>query len=154
MNLHIEFSKPYFMKTQIISMLLLFSLVTLISAQTGSTLTATLVSGETSNVFYGQDSFNNAYNASKDGDAIYLSSGIFPNIEIRKSLKIIGAGAFAEFNTVISDLKIRDYANLNLTGIFISILRIGSGLDNGVISIRKCQGSFCILEHYGNPPLR
>jgi hypothetical protein len=54
---------------------------------------ATLEHAGTTKVFYGEGSFVQAYNASVNGDQIYLSGGTFyPPTSIAKGIKVTGAG--------------------------------------------------------------
>lgn len=58
---------------------------------------ATLEHGGASQIFSGQGSLVEAYNASANGDRIYLSTGFFtPPPAIAKGIKIIGAGHFPD----------------------------------------------------------
>lgn len=74
---------------------ILFSILVLVCAmgvKAQDMMVATLQSGEESKVFYGADSFVEAYNAAQTGDLITLSPGTFNVPTITKSLKIQGAG--------------------------------------------------------------
>lgn len=86
---------------------------------------ATLEHGEISSVFYGQGSFIGAYNASVNGDQIYLSAGFFdPPASIAKGVKITGAGHFpieGKQTRINSDLNIDKGADsLRLDGLYIN----------------------------------
>jgi len=86
---------------------------------------ATLEHGGTSNVFYGQSSFVDAYTASVNGDQIYLSAGYFTApTSIAKGVKITGAGHFpieGKQTQIITGLTINKGADsLRLEGLFIN----------------------------------
>lgn len=74
---------------------------------------ASLEHGENASVFYGQNSFVDAYNASANGDIIYLSTGFFnPPEHIGKSIKIIGAGHFPDSANVAKRTTILNGFNI------------------------------------------
>jgi hypothetical protein len=86
---------------------------------------ATLEHGETSKVFYGKSSFADAYNASVNGDQIYLSAGFFDSpASIAKGVKITGAGHFpieGKQTLIIAGLNIDKGADsLRLEGLAIN----------------------------------
>jgi len=60
----------------------------------------TLQHNGTTQAFYGQNSLVNAYNASINGDTLYLSTGYFTPPTIAKGIKIIGAGHFPDSASV------------------------------------------------------
>ena len=60
-------------------------------------------------VFYGSDSFKDAYNASIEGDVITLSEGTFNTCNIGKSITIHGAGAYED--TVAGRFATRFYTS-------------------------------------------
>ncbi len=83
--------------------------------------------GETQ-VFYGQDSFVDAYNASSDGDILCLSAGYFtaPGA-LAKGITVIGSGHFpdsvniAKRTYILSGLTINQGADsLHLEGLYIN----------------------------------
>lgn len=89
---------------------------------------ATLEHTGATTVFYGQNSLVDAYNASANGDQIYLSTGYFtaPS-SIVKGIKIVGAGHFpdsanvAKRTTILSGLIINAGADsLQLQGLYIN----------------------------------
>lgn len=87
----------------------------------------TLEHAGTSTVFYGQNSLVDAYNASVNGDYLYLSTGFFTApATIAKGVKIIGAGHFpdsanvAKRTYILSGLTINKGADsLLLEGLYI-----------------------------------
>lgn len=86
---------------------------------------ATLEHGGTSNVFYGLSAFADAYNASANGDRIYLSAGYFdPPTSIEKGVKITGAGHFpieGKQTIITKELKINKGADsLRMEGLFLN----------------------------------
>ena len=86
---------------------------------------ATLEHSGTSKVFYGKSSFADAYNASVNGDQIYLSSGFFDSpASIAKGVKITGAGHVpieVKQTQIIAGLTINKGADsLRLEGLYIS----------------------------------
>jgi len=88
----------------------------------------TLQHNGTTQAFYGQNSFVDAYNASINGDTIYLSTGYFtPPSSIAKGVKIIGAGHFpdsagvAKRTYILSKINIAQGADsLLLEGLYIN----------------------------------
>jgi len=86
---------------------------------------ATLEHNGTSKVFYGLSAFADAYNASLNGDRIYLSAGYFdPPTSIEKGVKITGAGHFpieGKQTQITKALTISKGADsLRLEGLYIS----------------------------------
>jgi len=86
---------------------------------------ATIEHGGTSKVFYGLSAFADAYNASVNGDQIYLSAGYFdPPASVAKGIKITGAGHFpieGKQTVITKELKINKGADsLRLEGLFLN----------------------------------
>ena len=121
---------------------LLCAMTTLLAQ--GGILTATLVSNGTSTVYYGEPSLQNAYNASQNGDVIYLSEGRFQNLNnnIEKSISIIGAGGFNAIHTYIDRVSIScGVDSILIEGInthSIYIIRNGNS-TNSTYTISKCR---------------
>ncbi len=79
----------------------------------------TLQHNGTTQAFYGQNSFVDAYNASINEDTLYLSTGYFtPPPSIAKGVKIIGAGHFP------------DSANVTKRTFILSTIYIAQGADS------------------------
>lgn len=76
-----------------------------------------LHSGETVTFFEGHDALSTAYNASQNGDILYLSGGSFPGIDINKSISIIGVGVHPDSvaatlpTTITGNMSINSSAN-------------------------------------------
>ena len=68
--------------------------------------------GSITGVFYGQNAFVSAYNASIDGDIITLSSGTFTKCDISKSIIVHGAGSIADTVTNVLPTIIPDEIKL------------------------------------------
>lgn len=89
---------------------------------------ATLEHGGTSKAFYGQGALIDAYNASANGDAIYLSAGYFnPPQAFEKGITVIGSGHFPDMpnepkrTTLKTGFRINKGAdNFKLEGIYIN----------------------------------
>ena len=111
---------------------LFFALIALLSASTvnAAQLTATLQSGETVTPFYGDSAFIKAYQAAVDGDVITLSPGVFKITNIKKSISLIGYGAFGSDESKITQLYDGQYAlgiiadNVKIQGIKIPCIFI------------------------------
>ena len=86
-------------------------------------LTATLQQGDKVTPFYGENAFRDAYEAAENGALITLSTGNHMrdgSIDIRKSITIIGSGAFGEDETLSYINSIYIYAdNVRIEGLFI-----------------------------------
>jgi len=88
----------------------------------------TLEHAGTTTIFYGQNSLVDAYTASVNGDALYLSTGYFTApTSIAKGIKIIGAGHFpdsanvAKRTMILSGITINKGADsLRLEGLYIN----------------------------------
>jgi len=102
----------------------------------------TLQHNGTTQTFYGQNSFVDAYNASINGDMLYLSTGFFTSPpSIAKGVKIIGAGHFpdsagvAKRTFILTGLHIAQGADsLLLEGLYING---GIGYDDNSINYVK-----------------
>jgi len=85
---------------------------------------ATLEHNGATQVFYGQNSFVDAYNASVNGDQIYLSAGVFASPStLVKGVKVYGTGYFPieGKQTQVGDLQIAKGADsLRLEGLYIN----------------------------------
>ena len=108
--------------------LTLFLVLTCTFAAYSQTSVATLEHLGTSKGFYGPNSFVDAYNASANGDQIYLSAGFFnPPPTIAKGVKIYGSGHFpdsanvARRTLILGGLSLRKGADsLYLEGLYIN----------------------------------
>ena len=103
-----------------------------------SQLTATLQSGDKVTPFYGADSFKEAFAAAVDGDVITLSVGKFNVVEVNKAITIIGAYAFSDDASKMTQFATLTVSadNVTLEGIrFTSSLTI-KGADN--LSVNRC----------------
>lgn len=118
-------------------------------------VTVTLHHGGTSQMYYGNSAFQDAYNASANGDTIYLPGNAhFSGIGISKKLVIIGSGhrpdsTLATGRTMIES-EIRFYAGANgsvLEGIY-STSNIYFNYNERVsdVVIRRCNVNCIYLE--------
>lgn len=108
----------------------------------------TLEHNGTTTVYYGQNSLVDAYNASVNGDYLYLSTGYFTApASIAKGIKIIGAGHFPDSANVVKRTTIMSGLNINagadslrMEGLFIdgSILYQSNASINHV-KIFRCR---------------
>jgi hypothetical protein len=108
---------------------------------------ATLEHGGASKIFSGQGSLVEAYNASANGDRIYLSTGFFtPPPAIAKGIEITGAGHFpdsanvARRTFIMGGLQINKGADsLKLQGLYING-DINYDRDNSInyVSVIRC----------------
>ena len=99
-----------------------FLVLSVIYAQAQS-LTATLQQGDKVTPFYGENAFRDAYEAAENGATITLSTGNHMrdgSLDIRKSITIIGSGAFGEDETLsyVNSLYIF-VDNVRIEGLFI-----------------------------------
>lgn len=103
-------------------LLLLFALAGAVSAsaQLSDGVSATLIDGDTTKVFYGYDSFRNAYAAAKQtGCTIVLSPGAFSTQEyINKSVKVYGAGFQPDKESGVGDTRIMGHVRIQSTDDF------------------------------------
>ena len=98
----------------------------------------TLQHNGTTQTFYGQNSFVDAYNASINGDTLYLSTGYFtPPPSIAKGVKIIGAGHFP------------DSANVTKRTFILSPIYINQGADSLLLEGLYIDGNI----NYGGDPI-
>jgi len=120
-------------------LLLLSVIIYLFASQlTAQNPITTLVHADTTTPYYGQNSLVDAYNASVDGDYLYLSTGFFTAPSgIAKGVKIIGAGHFPDSANVAKRTYI--FANFDGGGLSINInagadsLRLEGLYINGVV---------------------
>lgn len=107
----------------------------------------TLQHGDSTQVFYGQNSFVQAYNASVNGDTLNLSAGYFDSpTELVKGITVIGSGHFPEPASVVekrtmivSGLTINEGADsLKLEGLYIAGDLIYSNFALNYIKIIRC----------------
>lgn len=107
----------------------------------GSIVTATLVSGGASSVYYGAQSFQNAYDASAAGDEIYLSPGVFGGITIAKPIRVVGAGGWGDNVTKITVLSLKIASDtMTIEGVTTSYIAVGQvGNASGKIRIYRCN---------------
>lgn len=133
------------MKNKILLSVFLSLISFFINAQNPIT---TLEHAGNTTVFYGQNSLVDAYNASANGDDIYLSTGYFtaPST-IAKGIKIIGAGHFpdslnvAKRTFILSELNINAGADsLRLEGMYING-GINYGRENSInyVKVIRCR---------------
>lgn len=103
-----------------------------------SQLTATLQSGDKVTPFYGADSFKDAFAAAVDGDVITLSVGKFNVVEVNKAVSIIGAYAFSEDASKMTEFATLTVSadNVTLEGIRFTTSLTIKGADN--LSVNRC----------------
>lgn len=111
---------------------------------------ATLEHAGATTVFYGITAFNDAYNASVNGDELYLSAGYFnAPAAIAKGIKVYGAGHFpdsanvAKRTTILTGLTINKGADsLRLEGLYIDG-NISYDVSNSVdyVKVIRCRMS-------------
>lgn len=86
-------------------------------------LTATLQQGDKVTPFYGENAFRDAYEAAENGALITLSTGNHMRdgyFDVRKSITIIGSGAFGEDETISYINNLNIYADdVRIEGLFI-----------------------------------
>jgi len=109
---------------------------------------ATLEHSGTTQVFYGQNALTGAYNASVNGDQIYLSAGYFtPPTSIAKGVKIFGAGHFPiegkQTQIAVGLLIGKGADSLRLEGLFIN----GDITYDGFYSINYVKVIRCKLKN-------
>lgn len=112
---------------------ILFSILVFVCAmgvKAQDMMVATLQSGEVSKVFYGADSFVEAYNAAQTGDLITLSPGTFNVTTISKSLKIQGTGYMDDpgkelYRTVLNATL---YVESSIEGLLLEGVYLGDGI--------------------------
>jgi hypothetical protein len=101
-------------------------------------------------VFYGLSSFNDAYNASVNGDELYLSAGYFSApASIAKGIKVYGAGHFpdsanvAKRTTILTGLNINKGADsLRLEGLYIDgYIRYDAANSVDYVKVIRCRMS-------------
>ena len=111
---------------------------------------ATLESNGTTKVFYGISALIDSYNASANGDQIYLSTGFFnPPPSIAKGIKITGAGHFpdsanvARRTVILSGLNIDKGADsLRLEGLFVfGDINLSGASSINCVNIIRCKFS-------------
>ncbi len=136
-------------------LLLLFALAGAVSAnaQLSDGVSATLIDGDTTKVFYGYDSFRNAYAAAKQtGCTIVLSPGSFSTQEyINKSIKVYGAGFQPDKTSGVSETRIMGHMKIqdkdgytpedvHIEGVYVvgNIYLMGSNTINDT-EIVKCR---------------
>lgn len=101
-------------------------------------MTATLQSQDQTRIFYGHQSFIEAYDQSRDEDVITLSKGNFKTIgRLEKSITVVGNYAFAKNEDVTSlDNLTVDADNVTLVGIrFLGDLKM---LLTNNLKIKRC----------------
>ena len=110
-------------------------------------LTATLQQGDKVTPFYGENAFRDAYEAAENGAIITLSPGSQMRdgyLDIRKSIAIIGSGAFGEDETISYINSLYIYAdNVRIEGLFI---REGIELRDWVKNSRVLH---CYMKNLG-----
>lgn len=121
---------------------------------------AALHSNGTTTIYSSANPFVDAYNASVDGDTIYLSGGGFTSpININKGLTIIGAGfhpdsTSATYPTFFSTTNIYlggNADNLHIEGLeFINLLKSSSNQVNN-LTIKRCKISSLTFSYDGAP---
>lgn len=130
-------------------LLLTIVIFTLTLASFAQNPITTLQHAGTTQVFYGQNSFVEAYNAATTGDTLNLSVGAFtPPSSFGKGLVIIGAGYYPDDisnkvrTTILGGLWILECANLYIEGLFING-NVGMCLFVNNIKIVRCYFNEC-----------
>ena len=125
-------------------------------AQISDGVTATLLNGETTTVFYGSDSFKDAVQAAPDAGAmITLSPGAFSNPgDISKSLKIYGSGFLKDGDIsetrVLGDLTITSTDEITPTVRAEGIYFTGHVTVKGTKIISNTEIIKCSFESFYN----
>lgn len=124
------------MKKILVSFIALVGALTA-SAQVTEQLTATLQSGATTTVFYGNDGLKSAIAAAVNNDIITLSSGVFNNPgTIAKPVKIYGAGFEDDAATGVKLTRVEGTLTLSneeklLDGFYIEGVWINGDINSG-----------------------
>ncbi|MBP5323529.1 MAG: hypothetical protein J6Y84_07020 [Bacteroidaceae bacterium] len=125
---------------------ILFSLVALACAltsyaQLSDVVSATLVKGETSQVFYGINSFKEALTAAdQTGNTIVLSAGIFSNPgEFTKSVKVYGVGFLPDTENNIYETSVQGGVTVRSTDDFVPVVRFEGMYINGDLNLQGTQ---------------
>lgn len=134
------------MNTKQIFLISVLSLMCIVTLKAQNPV-ATLEHNGITQVFYGQNSLVESYNASAAGDTINLSAGYFNTpASIAKGIKIIGAGHFPDSATVtrrstlLSNLTIVQGAdNFKIEGVFINGAINFSNEPVSSVSIVRCN---------------
>lgn len=135
------------MKSTIAVFVKLF-LVTFIANQVSAQQVTALHSTSGETMFYGSQSFVDAYNQAVDGDTLYLSGGSFiPPAMVDKTVLIFGAGYHPEYTTATLPSQISasfsmgsNADNLYLEGLlFASDVQAINTDDLNGVSIRRCR---------------
>jgi len=135
------------MKTNFVIFLNLL-LITLISNQTSAQQVTALHSSTGETMFYGAQSFVEAYDQAVDGDTLYLSGGSFvPPPLVDKGLLIFGAGYHPEYTTATLPSQISAGFNLgsNADNLYLEGLLFAADVqaintdDLSGLSIRRCR---------------
>jgi hypothetical protein len=135
------------MKTNIVIFLKLLLVVFIARHANAQQVTALhAAAGET--VFYGAQSFVDAYDQAVDGDTLYLSGGSFtPPLLVDKGLIILGAGYHPEFTSATLPTQISANLNIgaNASNLYMEGLLLSSSIQavntDGLsgVSIRRCR---------------
>ena len=135
------------MKKLILSMIALVSSVAGY-AQVTEQLTATLQSGETTKVFYGNDGLKSAIAEAADNDIITLSSGVFNNPgNIGKGVKIYGSGFEDDPATGVKLTRIEGGLNLQNEEKLVDGFSIEGAWINGDINAGNNNDNATVLTN-------
>lgn len=100
----------------------------------------TLTNGDVFKVYSGVDAFNDAYNDASDGSVITLSSGWYKSPQdMKKSLRIIGAGAFGDDLskcTIFTSFSTTNSTNAYIEGIRFVKMAIGATRN---LTVKRCE---------------
>lgn len=133
---------------------ILCSLLSVQTVMAQNPITTLEHAGATS-VFYGQNSLVDAYNASVNGDYLYLSTGFFTApAAIAKGVKIIGAGHFPDSlnvvkrTTILSGLTINAGADsLFLEGLYINgDINYQSDASINYVKVIRCRLGYASFQ--------
>ncbi len=138
-------------KTHLLLTILCFCSLSLVQAQQK----VALHSNGTTTIFGGANPFSDAYNASVNGDTLYLPGGTIPYpTNINKSLVIIGAGHYPD-STVATGKTVlpgnitisEDADNLMLEGIQLGNISFTVNHKVDSVTIRRCK--FASIDYQG-----
>jgi hypothetical protein len=134
----------------------LFTLLSVLSVFSQDPVATLQHSGGTQ-VFYGINSLESAYQQSVDGDTIYLSVGSFSSPILSKRLTIIGAGylpdslSIKRATTILRGIMINTGAtNLHLEGLYVAgnIEPSSNWANYDYLTVKRCR--FTNIEFRGN----
>jgi len=119
---------------------------------------ATLEHSGTTQVYYGQTALTSAYNASENGDQIYLSAGYFtPPTSIAKGVKISGAGHFpleGKQTQITAGLVISKGADsLRLEGLYIDgSVKYDANNSINYVKVVRCNFAGADFQSFSSAP--